>query len=359
MKQNYFCSQLNYNINGSCGGAAGLVLLSEQRGSKAFIVRSGVDCNNFSTSPIKETYRKGDFGPVNKFETDEKGTLLVNCLWGSNHACVFTNDSRYGNLRNCVFVLGSDSPTTTLPVKVRSNVCGEVGSSLTLVVCSGGTSESVTHALCLVGSRADSREISTHLVCGKRTFEFSEEGGMLHVKGPEGSRYGVCHSRNDLEQCKAHAYVAQKQSVDGTSSVILCDKVTEHATFVVLCSNSCGLEDSSIASIYFVTVNSNATIVAEQIAGLHSKIYTSSDLWTFDFINNQLQVRGPGGPCKYGLMSNISATTDELKSTLQQSSCLATGESTQTIGKVKITQNGVSGIINKWQQLKLYGTIKL
>lgn len=318
----------------------------EETNSEAFLVRSGVDCNHLSSKSIQKD-NQGHFGPENWFQTDEKGMMCVYALFGNNHACVFTNDSRYGNLRECVFVNSIDSSSTRLPLNINGNAYGEMGAGLTLVICSGGSAESVAHALYLVRSGFKDNNFRSKLLCGEDKFVFSEIGGILHVDGPEGAQYAVCHNRGNLEQSTSHAYVAQKQSVNGTVPVMLCDKVPQQASFVVLCSNSCGSEDSSVACIYFVKVSNNKVIEVKEISGLHSKLYTSSDLWTFEIINNRLQVKGPEGPCKYGLMSNVPATPDELKSTLQQSSCLATGESTQTVGQVTITQDGVSGEINK------------
>jgi len=339
-----------YNINSNQGGSASLLLQSchfggkgEESNSEAFLICGGVDCNQYSTKSLQKD-NDGCRGPQNWFETNEKGNLFVYALHGHNHSSVLTNDSRYGNLRQCVYVKGEDGSPTALPLNINGNHAGEKGAGLTLIICSAGNGDG---ALYLVRSGLFNNLYRSKLLEGEDKFVFSENCGVLHVSGPSGSNYAICHNRSNLAQNTVHAYVAQKQSFDGTTPVMLCDKVPSQAAFTILCSNSKGTEDMSTASMYFVIVNKGKVVVTKEIGGMHYKVNKSSDLWTFEVTGKNLMVKGPEGPCRYGLISNLSATPQELKSTLQQKGCLVTGETSQTTGTVSITQENVSGEINK------------
>lgn len=319
----------------------------EETNCEAFLVRSGVDCNHFEVRSLHRE-NEGHFAAENIFVSDEKGILVVSSLFGNNHAAVFMNDSRFGNLRDCVFVESEKNVSSTpLPLNVNGGLGKENGAGLTFVICSSLEGNACVSALYMVRSGFKDNKFKSKLFSGEDKYEFSQVDGILHVRGPPEAQYAVCHNRDNLIQPTTSAYVAQRQSLDGQEPVVLCDKAFSQAAFVVLCSNSNGLENASVATMYFVNVNGGNNVVSKEIAGICSKMYKTSDLWTFEVKDSKLWAKGPSGPCKYGLISNLCATPAELKTSQQQKTCLVSGETTQTKGSVTVTQDKVTGEINK------------
>lgn len=354
-------AKLDYNVNAYHGGCAGLLLISTHFGGKgeesnveAFLISGGFDCNHFKHKSVFRA-KEGHFGAENYLVTDEKGTLVDICNFGKNHLRLLTNDCRYGNLRNGTFTKGSDDESATvLPLNVNGNWKADAGtgSGLTMILCSGDDGQTAVY---MVKSGLKDNKFLATLFAGDDKFQFSLDGENLAVTGPKGSRYGLFHNRNNLTEAaeKSHVFVTQTQTVDGKLPAILIEKVEGHATLIVLCSSSNGVEDSTVSSLYYVTLADGNVTAAKELAGVFGKSYKQSDLWTFEVKKGQLEVTGPDGPCKYGLMSNIHATRQELISTVKQDSCIATGEDTQTIGNVKVTNTGVVGSVNKFADIHI------
>ncbi|XP_053394800.1 uncharacterized protein LOC123525710 isoform X2 [Mercenaria mercenaria] len=357
-------AKLDFNINGYHGGCAGLLLISTSYGGKgeetnveAMLLRSGFDCNHRQHKSVFRAH-EGHFSAENYLVEDEQGTLIGDCNFGTNHLRLLTNDSCYGNLRNGMFTKGNDDGNpTVLPLNVNGNWNAEAGngSGLTMVLCSGAEGSEAPAAVYMIKSGFKDNKFMSKLFAGEDKFQFSLEGENLAVTGPKGSRYGLFHNRNNLSEAaeESHVFVAQTQTIDGKVSTVLLEKVQGHAAMIILCSNSNGMEDSTVASMYFITLTDGKLTTAKELAGAHGKSYKNSDLWTFEIKKGRLEVIGPDGPCKYGLMSNIHTTKRELLLSVKQGSCIATGEDTKMIGKVKVTKAGVTGEVNKFLDIHI------
>lgn len=354
----------DFNINAHHGGCASLVLISTSYGGKgeetnveAFLLSSGFDCNHKKQKSIFRAH-EGHFSAENVLIEDEKGNLVCDCNFGTNHVRLLTNDCHFGNLRNGVYIEGSsDGNPTVLPLNVNGNWNKDAGngSGLTMVICSGAEGETTLSAVYMIKSGFKDNKFMSKLFAGEDKFQFSLQGENLAISGPTGSRYSLFHNRNNLTETPEshHAYVSQTQSADGKLPTVLIEQVQGHAGMIVLCSNSNGVEDSTAASMYFIALSDGKITNAKELAGLYGRDYKQTDLWTFEVKQGKLEVKGPDGPCRYGLMSNIPATKTELLSSIKQGSCIATGESTRTSGKVKISSEGVTGDVDKFSDIHI------
>ncbi|WAR23121.1 Y7407-like protein [Mya arenaria] len=351
--------KLGYNINGGPGGSTGLAFISCSYGGEGqdttaelILVKGGVDCNHFASKSLYKDH-EGHFGPENHLCTTEDGTFVVQGLFGCNHVRMYTNDSTFCNLRDGVFVYGDEGPTP-LPLNVNGARGGQNGGGLTMILCSNVQDGNTNNAIYLVRSGFKDNKFTIKLFQGDDKFKFSVNGdGTLLVQGAPKSKYGMFHNRSNLILPTNHCYVAQTQFIDGKVPEILYSNIQDHATFVVLCSSSNGTEDVSVSAVYWLTVKNGELSSVKEISGLFHKSFTSSDLWSFEVNNERLSVTGPHGPNRYGLLSNEQATPIDLSSSIHQSCCLATGESTKTKGKVKVTEYGVTGEVSKCTPIKI------
>ncbi|XP_052774907.1 uncharacterized protein LOC128213338 [Mya arenaria] len=351
--------KLGYNINGGPGGSTGLAFISCSYGGEGqdttaelILVKGGVDCNHFASKSLYKDH-EGHFGPENHLCTTEDGTFVVQGLFGCNHVRMYTNDSTFCNLRDGVFVYGDEGPTP-LPLNVNGARGGQNGGGLTMILCSNVQDGNTNNAIYLVRSGFKDNKFTSKLFQGDDKFKFSVNGdGTLLVQGAPKSKYGMFHNRSNLILPTNHCYVAQTQFIDGKVPEILYSNIQDHATFVVLCSSSNGTEDVSVSAVYWLTVKNGELSSVKEISGLFHKSFTSSDLWSFEVNNERLSVTGPHGPNRYGLLSNEQATPIDLSSSIHQSCCLATGESTKTKGKVKVTEYGVTGEVSKCTPIKI------
>jgi hypothetical protein len=92
---------------------------------------------------------------------------------------------------------------------------------------------------------------------------------------------------------------------------LLLENLKGHSTLLVLCSNSNGTEISTVSSVYHVSLD-GGNVVGKEISGSHGPSYQQSDLWKFEVVAGQLVITGPPGPCKYGILSNMKASKQEL-----------------------------------------------
>ncbi|CAG2215022.1 unnamed protein product [Mytilus edulis] len=303
------------------------------------LVRSGYDGNHVQFELLSKIIPspEGYFNNLrNNYEVDEEGMLIADCYYDKNHIMMLTNDSNYGNLRNGVFVeMQGNKSSVEFPLNVNGGR-NERGSGITLILCSGGKGDDSINTLYLILSETEGNKFSAKAISGEDKYEFSvNEDGILCVSGPAGSRFGLWHNRDNLTQTPAltlHPFVSQTQCIDGKEAFLLMENVTEHAAIVILCSNSNGMEDSTVSSVYHLVIKDGTLVATNAISGCHGTNYKKSDLWNFEVIGGRLLASGPTGPCRYGVLSNIIASKEELKKSCKQDFCLATGESTKTKG---------------------------
>ncbi|VDI38996.1 Hypothetical predicted protein [Mytilus galloprovincialis] len=349
--------KIDYNVNAYHGGRTALYFVSTTSiyyNTELFLVRSGYDGNHVQFKLLSKIIPspEGYFNDQrNNYEVDEEGMLIADCNFDKNHIMMLTNDSNYGNLRNGVFVeMQGNKSSVEFPLNVNGGR-NERGSGITLLLCSGGKKDESINTLYLILSETEGDKFSAKAISGEDKYEFSvNEDGCLCVSGPAGSRFGLWHNRDNLTQTPAltlHPFVSQTQYIDGKEAFSLMENVTEHAAIVILCSNSNGMEDSTVSSVYHLVIKGGTLVAANAISGCHGTNYKKSDLWNFEVIGGRLLASGPTGPCRYGVLSNIIASKEELKKSCKQDFCLATGESTKTKGDIEVTLKEIKGHVNK------------
>lgn len=292
----------------------------------------------------------GHFGSAIYHTRDEDGTYVIDCLFGTNHYMYLSNESMNGNLRNGVFAeIPEGSTEVIFPLNVNGNR-NEYGIGLTLILASGMDNQTPLNGLYIVRSGSNDNSFESKLISGEDKFKFSAtDDGMLRAEGPSGCRFSLFHNRDNLTPPTVQTYVSQTQTIDGKEKVKLSGTIAGHSTFVVLCSNSNGTEDNTASSVYHVNVADGKVTSALEVCGSHGPEYEKSDLWTFEMIpDSTLSVNGPTGPCKYGVMSNIKSSCQELYRSINQTQCLATGEENKTYGYIdNKTLEEIKGSINK------------
>ena len=361
--------KLDMNVNSHHGGGASLYFIStkygierpdrhrkSEQGNETYVeillVRNGFDCNHVDMTSICKD-GEGDYkGDPNFWETDEEGTFIGGCMPGSNHLMLLSNESEVGNLRNGVYVESvANGNTTDLPL----NVNGKDGSGLTLVLCSSVGSGALVHAAYMVRSGYKANKYRAKVITGddKYTFSVDPEGNLM-VTGPgEKNKYGLFHNRDNLTSHPGYTYVAQVQNLTGTTRQVLMDNLASHVTLMIICSSSNGFEDSTVAAVYYLAVCDRNLSVSKLLSGLQGPSYSEADLWTFSAGSGQLFVEGPDGPCRYGILTNMKASKQELLRSVKREFCLATGEETKTVGKVKVTLDRVKGEVNKLSDINI------
>ncbi|XP_076110507.1 uncharacterized protein LOC143079164 [Mytilus galloprovincialis] len=347
--------KIDYNVNAYHGGRTALYFVSttsNYNNTQLSLVRSGYDGNHVQIellSKISSSVSNED--QSFNYQVDEEGMLIAHCYYDSNHIMLLTNDSNYGNLRNGVFVeIQENKSSVEFPLNVNGGRI-ERGSGITLILCSGGKGDDSINTLYLILSETDGNKFSAKAISGEDKYEFSvNDVGILCVSGPAGSRFGLWHNRDNLTPTPAltlHPFVSQTQCIDGKEAFLLMENVTEHAAIVILCSNSNGMEDSTVSSVYHVVITDGNLVATIAISGCHGTNYKKSDLWNFEVVGGRLLASGPTGPCRYGVLSNIATSKEELKKSCKQDFCLATGESTKTKGDIEVTLEEIKGHVNK------------
>lgn len=352
--------KLNFNVNAHQGGCAGLYFNScayggkgEESTAEIFLVNFGFDCNHVSCKSIVKCHQ-GHFGSANGLMTDEDGVLIGDCLFGSNHCMLMTNDYNSTTLCHGVYAEGEGGPTE-LPVNVNGTSADEGhGGGTALILCTGEDGKSECNALYLVRSGFKDNKFQQKIITGEEKFTFSVDvSGVLNVSGPGKCSYTVFYNRK-LPPNSSKALVTLTQSSDGKTSEVLLKNVKGNASLVVLCSSSNGNEDSTASSMYFISLGQGQITESKQIVGQHGPSYkkSNSDLWQFKMDSKQLLVTGPTGPCKYAVLSNYKEGQD-VKGIQNQDGCLATGEKKKLHGQVKVDLLGVDGFVDKESRIAI------
>lgn len=345
-------AKLDFNVNAHHGGCAALYVNScayggkgEETTAEIFLVNFGFDCNHLSCISISKCHM-GHFGPANKLRCDEEGLLIGDCLFGTNHCMLMTNDYKSTSLSHGVYAEG-DSGSVELPVNVNGAEPDKGhGGGVTLVLCTGVDGETICNAVYMVRSGFKDNKFQQKLISGEDKFKFDvDEQGVLNVTGPGKCSYSVFYNRK-LFPSTSKALVTLTQATDGKDSELLLENVKGHASLIVLCSNSNGTENSTVSSVYFVSIGKGQILEAKEMVGQHGPSYKQSDLWQFEIVAGQLLITGPGGPCKYAVLSNYKQGKD-VRRILGQDGCLATGEASKLHGQVKVDLAGVDGIVDK------------
>ena len=294
----------------------------------------------------------GHFGAENSFVTDESGSLIPECMFGTNHIAVLSNDARYGNLGHGVMVESlSEEGATRLPVNVNGSWNGEHGAGSTLVLCSGWESEigeaRFVSAVYVIRSGSEENKLQTSLLSGDDSWTFAaRDDGMLTVTGSGRYRYAVYHNRDNLIKdvgVKSRSF--STQAVTGSAEIELVEiSGDKHCAMLVLCSHSSGVEDATIASLYLVSfsVGNVKSVLINHIKGSDYKT-DAADLWSFEVTNQRLRIRGPDGPCRLAFLSNLH--TNDV-SNFDQRGCLATGEDEPIRGAVEIDNSELRGWVS-------------
>ena len=352
--------KLDFSVNSGHGGCAALYFNScsyhnylitflgegEETTAEIFIVNCGFDCNHFSCKSVVKSHA-GEFGTENGLCTDEKGMLIGNCMFGHNHLMLMTNDYNSMTLSHGIF-------TETVypgPASLSVNVNGPEGEQfaaggVTLVLCSGMEGGVVCNGLYMIRSGFKDNEFQQKIIFGEDKFQFDvDRSGVLNVTGPGKCSYGIFYNRA-MSPSSSRTLVTLTQAVDGKESEILFENVQGNALLIILCSNSNGTEDSTAATMYFISVGNGQILEAKEVAGQHGPSYDKSDLWNFEICAGQLLVSGPVGPCRYAVLSNYK-DGEAVQGVQNQTGCLATGEPTKLEGWVKITLTGVEGFVDR------------
>jgi hypothetical protein len=348
-------------VNAKHGGCAALVLAScaygeDGNGSTGmlFLLRFGFDGNHLETKTVSQCH-EGHFGPATSFLCEEDGTLLSDNLFGTNHLSLMSNNGLITTNDLGVIVTGH-----VLPIDVNGQYAGDYGGGATLLLCSSvepGMSDSVvTYGLYTTRFGYANNHYTTKFFKGEDKWSFSvDEQSHLCISGPENSRYSVFHNRqNLLQDCpgvEGQATVAHFQAFNGKEETELSVNFSNanHAVVLVLCSNSCGTENQTAAALYVLAIKQDMDtpeiVSSTLIEGLTGACYSSHDLWSFQVKNRKVTVKGPDGPCRYALFTNVpdSYTTAICK----QQACLATNKYQPIRGAVSIDENEVLGFVDR------------
>ena len=317
-----------------------------------FDYRSGYDSNHMSWVSLSHSHA-GHFGPASTFVTDEHGNLVPDCLFGSNHVTILSNDARYGNLSHGILVEGSaEKSTTVLPVNVNGSQTGNHGAGSTLVLCSGWESRvddaQFVSAVYMVRSGFKDNKLQSSLIKGDDKWAFvAGDDGMLMIAGVGRSRYAVYHNRDNLvENVGVRSRSFSTQVLTGTEAKELVEmSADKHFVMLVLCSHSSGIEDATAASLYLVSC-SNGNIKSVFINGRKGSDYKPNimDLWSFEVTNQRLWIHGPDGPCRIAFVSNLHGNDFGC---FDQHGCLATGEDEPIRGAVAIDNGEAKGWVSR------------
>ena len=316
------------------------------------IYRSGYDGNHLSQVSLSRS-SAGHFTPANSFVTDEYGNLVPDCLFGSNHVAVLSNDARYGNLSHGILVEGlPEEGTTVLPVNVNGSHSGIHGAGSSLVLCSGWESgvdgAQFVSAVYIIRSGSKGNNLHSALMKGEDKWTFAAgDDGILTISGVGRSRYAVYHNRDNLvEKAGNRSRSLSTQMLTGAEGKELVDmSADKHFVLLVLCSHSSGIEDATVASLYLVSCN-NGIVKSDFINSTKGSEYKSNvtDLWSFEVTNQKLRIRGPDGPCRVAFVSNLHGNDLER---FDQRGCLVTGENEPIRGAVTINNNDIRGWVSR------------
>ncbi|XP_019626894.1 PREDICTED: uncharacterized protein LOC109471895 isoform X3 [Branchiostoma belcheri] len=352
-----FCS-LDFNVNAGYGGCASLLLLScsynnkDNSTTEIFLLRSGFDCNHVEATSLVKSHG-GHFGAENGIKTDEDGRLLVDCLFGTNFACLLSNDSRWGHGGVGVVTDGPEEEGETC--KLRLNVNGGSGGGTSILMCRGVVpgvdTAKVVSCVYVISSGFDNNAFRTKKLFdhGEDLWKFSVDGsGVLQAAGPMSSRYALFHNRDTFVPTGQDrvAKVRHTQAYRGDSQTVLLPECRDCGTAMVLCSSSSGTETATTASLYVLTISTQGiqSVEAAFVAGSSGKgAPESADQWTFAIANGKLVVEGPPLPCRYAFFSNLADDEQNPKGRCHQDSCLATNDSSPVCGVVSVDSNGIRG----------------
>ena len=361
------------SVNSYHGGCAGIIQASNAYGGKGeettseiLLYRGGFSGNLYERHSLKKDHN-GHFGCRNIFDTDENGRLIPNLMFGGNQVSVMTSDPRHGNLGHGVLIEATpDNDTTNLPLDVNDS--SSAGN--TIVVCCGwesGSGEAVrVSALYMVRSGRKDNFQKASLLRGDDKWTFGVTDAFLNVKGPAKSMYALYHNapRNIdttfggtvTETDIKGPLAGHAQAVTGSEETPLLDTASAFGSIVVMCSSSRSTgdaQDATVAALYMLTVGGDEALKTEFIDGSVGLDYpqATGNLWTFLEEKGKVTVKGPEGPCRYGIISNIPG--DSTKSNSQKTLCLATGEENPVQGAARITNEQVVGWVNKRTDVKI------
>ncbi|XP_078619476.1 uncharacterized protein LOC144886633 isoform X1 [Branchiostoma floridae x Branchiostoma japonicum] len=353
-----FCS-LDFNVNAGYGGCASLLLLScsynnkDNSTTEIIFLRSGFDCNHVEAKSLVKSHG-GHFGAENGIKTDEDGRLLVDCLFGTNFACLLSNDSRWGHGGVGVVMDGPEEQGET--GKLRLNVNGGNGGGTSILMCSGVVpgvdTAKVVSCMYVISSGHNENTFRTKKLFdhGEDLWKFSVDGeGILQAAGPMSSRYALFHNRDTFVPTPGQdraAKVRHTQAYRGDSQTVLLSECRDCGAALVLCSSSSGTETATTASLYVLTIitQGDQYVEAVFVAGSSGKGSSeSADQWKFTITNGTLVVEGPPLPCRYAILSNLAEDEPDPKGRCHQDGCLATNDSSPVVGVVSVDGNGIRG----------------
>ena len=288
----------------------------------------------------------GHFGASNSFTTAEDGSLIAECMFGSNHVAVLSNNPHHGNLGHGVYLQG-DEGSQSLLLDVNGSRDGVGGAGCTLVLCSGWESgvdcANMVHAAYMLRSGYKDDVIQKVLLRGDDKWEFSANGSILEVEGPNRSTFAVYHNREGFMEgsgdgvCRAW----HTETMDGSDSTEIAGEVDQSGLFLILCSHSSGVEDSTAAAMYIVSITDGTVVMTEPYIQSGQMYGSTDDLWKFEITRSTLKATGPKGPCRYAVMSNLKKSDQSQQPSLGR--CLATGLNEPNRGAATINEESVIG----------------
>lgn len=346
-------ASLQFNVNNHEGGACSMALVSNAYGAhgsnttaEIFLFRSGYNSNHFGAVSIAKSHQ-GHFGPSTFFITDEDGKLIADCLFGNNHIMFLSNKIEFGHLGHGYIIKGFENSKepNLLHINVNGNRDGIHGGGATLILCSAMNDSKPVGAVYLIRSGHKSNVFEQTFIKGHDLWEFSvDSNGYLFVKGCIDSIYTVYHNRKNHRPAtdvsgQALSYFSDNCDGSAGTTILNVCPIGKHAALIVFCSHSCGPEDATSASLYFIVL-ADKTAHVHLLAESYGEGCIHREQWTFkvDPENCNLRVFGPSGPCRFATITNISENLlNNSDRHFITASCLVPGAPANFKGNTKIT----------------------
>ncbi|CAE1160308.1 NPHP3 [Acanthosepion pharaonis] len=200
-------------------------------------------------------------------------------------------------------------------------------------------------AVYLIRSGHKSNVFEQTFIKGHDLWEFSvDSNGYLFVKGCIDSIYTVYHNRKNHRPAtdvsgQALSYFSDNCDGSAGTTILNVCPIGKHAALIVFCSHSCGPEDATSASLYFIVL-ADKTAHVHLLAESYGEGCIHREQWTFkvDPENCNLRVFGPSGPCRFATITNISENLlNNSDRHFITASCLVPGAPANFKGNTKIT----------------------
>jgi hypothetical protein len=205
----------------------------------------------------------------------------------------------------------------------------------------------MVHAAYMLRSGYSDDVIQKVLIRGDDKWEFSANGNILQADGPNKSMFAVYHNREGYMEGSGDgvARTWHTETINGEGPIEIAEALNLSGLFLVLCSHSAHIEDSTAAAMYIIKITDGNIEMTDPYI-LTGKTYeNTTDLWKFEVSGTSLTVVGPKGPCRYAILSNLKLTGQPKQRSLGH--CLATGLDQPIRGAVTINEQSVIGWLSE------------